>query len=64
VITPVSDRLRHEAERLALRFRCEECAHYAEERAACGNGYPVEPHRGVRLSEVDEVTFCKEFELA
>ncbi len=64
MITRVSERLRHEAERLALRFCCEDCAHYAEDRGACGNGYPVEPHRGIVLSEVEQVTFCKEFELA
>lgn len=64
MITVVSDRLRREANDLALKFCCEDCAHFAEDRDACGNGYPVEPHRGVRLTAVREMTFCKEFELA
>jgi hypothetical protein len=64
VITPVDARLRDEAARYALRFRCEECAHFAPEHAACGNGYPTEPHRGVQLDRRISLEFCKEFELA
>jgi hypothetical protein len=64
VITRVSNQLRREARDLALKFCCEDCAHFAEDRAACGNGYPVEPHRGVRLELVGEMAFCKDFELA
>jgi hypothetical protein len=64
VITPVDERLRREAERFSLRFRCEECAHFSPERQRCGNGYPTEPHRGVELSRRLSLEFCKEFELA
>jgi hypothetical protein len=64
VITPIDARLRDEADRYALRFRCEECAHFAPERGACGNGYPTEPHRGVELDRRASLEFCKEFELA
>ncbi|HEY3493928.1 MAG TPA: hypothetical protein VGK73_04550 [Polyangiaceae bacterium] len=64
MITPVDDRLRREAAHFGLRFRCEECVHFAPERAACGNGYPTEPHRGVELGTRTALEFCKEFELA
>lgn len=64
MITKIDERLRREAECFGLRFRCEECAHFAPERAACGNGYPTEPHRGVKLGERASLEFCKEFELA
>ena len=63
MITPVTERLRQEAERFALRFRCEECAHFSPELRTCGNGYPTEPHRGVELATRSELLFCKEFEL-
>ena len=64
MITRVGNQLRREASDLSLKFCCEDCAHFAEDREACGNGYPVAPHRGVRLNLVGEVAFCKEFELA
>lgn len=63
MITPVDERLRREAERFALRFCCEDCAHFAPERRACGNGYPTEPHRAVELRARTALEFCKEFEL-
>jgi hypothetical protein len=64
VLTLIDERFRREAERFTLRFRCEECVHFAPEREACGNGYPTEPHRGVNLGERSSLEFCKEFELA
>jgi redox-sensitive bicupin YhaK (pirin superfamily) len=57
-------RLRDEALRFALRFSCESCAHFAPETLACGNGFPTHPHRGVDLSRVQSLEFCKAFELA
>lgn len=60
----VDSRLREEAARFALRFGCESCAHFAPETSACGNGYPTEPHRGIDLSRVASLAFCKEFEVA
>ncbi len=64
MITVVDERLRSEAARFRLRFRCEECVHFCPERAACANGYPVEPHRGIEMAECRKLEFCKEFELA
>ncbi|GMV14243.1 MAG: hypothetical protein HS104_31275 [Polyangiaceae bacterium] len=64
MITVVDERLRREASALELRFTCDHCAHFASDQRACGNGYPVAAHYGVDLARVDEVTFCKDFELA
>lgn len=60
----VDGELRGEAERFALRFGCESCAHFAPETRSCGNGYPTAPHLGVNLAQVDSLSFCKEFELS
>jgi hypothetical protein len=59
--TRVGPLLRDEAARFALRFACEDCAHFDAERAACAHGYPPGPRRPALAS--DEVVFCKEFEL-
>jgi hypothetical protein len=64
MITPVDEQLRHEAERFRFRFSCESCCHYDPERDRCGNGYPHQAHRGIRLQAAPEVVFCKEFELS
>jgi hypothetical protein len=64
MITKVDERLRREAGRFELRFRCEDCAHFEPERGSCGNGYPNEAHRAVELGTLTSLTFCKEFELA
>jgi hypothetical protein len=63
MLTSVDERLRKEAEHFALRFGCEDCAHFSPEQRACGNGYPTEPHRGVELQARTVLEFCKEFEL-
>lgn len=60
----VDERLRAEALRFALRFCCEDCAHFAPESRGCGNGYPTLPHLNVDLARVQSLEFCKEFELA
>jgi hypothetical protein len=60
----VAPQLRVEAARFRLLFGCESCAHFAPEAQKCGNGYPTAPHRGIDLSRVDALEFCKEFEVA
>ena len=62
--TRVDGELRDEAKRFRLRFACEDCAHYAAETDGCANGYPNVAHRRIALSDVTELEFCKEFELA
>jgi hypothetical protein len=54
--------LRDEAERFALRFACDDCAHHDDTRARCVHGYPPGPRRDALDGEL--VIFCKEFELA
>lgn len=62
--TRVDDALREEAAQFRLRFRCEACAHFTPESGACANEYPNRVHREVRLESVQELEFCKEFELS
>jgi hypothetical protein len=61
--TVVDDTLRAEASRYLLRFGCEHCAHFDPESGRCAEGFPNEPHRGVRLGERPAIVFCKSFEL-
>lgn len=58
--TPVDARLREEAERFQLRFRCDDCVHFDGEK--CTHGYPTEPHRRSLTTDAF-VVFCKELEL-
>jgi hypothetical protein len=62
VNTPVDERLRREAIRLAFRFACEDCAHASIENGLrCSLGYPAAPRRqALRETHLD---FCKSFEL-
>ena len=57
-------RLLEEVQTFALRFRCDDCAHFDEDRERCGHAYPVAPHRAAPLVGGDVVLFCKDFELA
>ena len=54
-----------ESARYHLRFACEDCAHFDDERAACRHDWPTELHRRARYEQetVAELVFCKEFEL-
>ncbi len=62
-------RFDEEADRLGLRFTCEDCGHFDPRHEACRHEWPTEAHRRARYeaplpaSEAVEVTFCKEFEL-
>jgi hypothetical protein len=53
--------LRDEAARFALRFACEDCAHFDGTAARWAHGYPPAPRRADLRH--DELSFCKEFEL-
>lgn len=59
--TAVDARLRLEAARFALRFACDDCAHFDRERARCAHGYPPAPRRDAL--DADTIELCKEFEL-
>ncbi len=58
--TRVDERLRDEARRFALRFACEDCAHF--DGARCGNGWPGRVARSLDEPGVTEIELCKEFE--
>lgn len=60
--TTVDVRLMDEAERFALRFACEDCAHF--DGHACLHGYPTTQHRRALLRLGSVLSFCKEFEIA
>jgi hypothetical protein len=64
--TAVDARLVEEASRAALRFECDDCAHFDDARTRCAHGYPVAPHRPGPLAGLAfgrSIVFCKEFEL-
>ncbi len=67
--TLVDHRLVVEARASALRFECDDCAHFDPDATPprCAHGYPVAPHRPGPLARLEEargsVVFCKEFEL-
>jgi hypothetical protein len=63
VRSPVDLRLVEEARASALRFRCDDCAHFDDEGERCAHGYPIAPHRPAALAPGVVVVFCKEFEL-
>ena len=64
MITRVDERLREEAERYSFRFSCEACVAFDPEKGLCAHAYPNHDHLGVDLSRVEQVVFCKEFEVA
>jgi hypothetical protein len=48
----------------ALRFCCEECAHFDAASDRCRHGWPAELHRQAHYdTEALEIVFCKEFDL-
>jgi len=59
VKTPVDERLRQEAERFRLRFRCDDCVHF--DGRSCTHGYPTDDHR--RTLDDPFIVFCKELEI-
>jgi hypothetical protein len=59
--TRVDARLREEAVRYALRFACEDCAHFDHASERCSLEYPASPRREALLAH--ELELCKEFEL-
>ena len=52
-----------EASRFRLRLACEDCAHFAVERAACSFEYPNHEHRLSSPFELRLIVYCKAFEL-
>ena len=53
-----------EREVYALRFCCEDCAHFDAETERCRHEWPNESHRKqVGVDGASPLDFCKEFEL-
>ncbi len=44
---------------------CEQCVHHDADRRACSFFWPDGDHRDARVSDpaVEEISFCKDFEL-
>ena len=64
MLTVVDDVLKCESAAYRLRYACESCAHFDEERRACAEGYPNEAHLGDPARTSPTLRFCKSFELA
>ena len=60
--SPLDPRLEDEMRRFALRWSCDDCAHFAPEEDRCAHGYPTAPHRASTVAG-SHLIFCKEFEL-
>jgi hypothetical protein len=50
--------------RYHLRFNCEHCALFDDERELCAHGYPTTEHRAAHYADPNaRIVFCKHFEL-
>lgn len=57
--TRVTLQLIDEAERFALRYACDDCLHFVDDK--CAHGYPIGERRRF-LTVGEHIEFCKEFE--
>ena len=61
---PAQPCFREQRARFALRFTCEHCALWDEQRDLCAHGFPTAEHRDRHYEQPDaEIVFCKDFEL-
>jgi hypothetical protein len=61
---PQYEGFRHERERYALRFTCEDCALFDPDHGTCSHGFPTEEHRHAYYEQPGvPIVFCKDFEL-
>ena len=61
---PQDERFREQRARFRLRFTCEHCVLFDDERERCAHGYPTAEHREARYADPDALlVFCKHFEL-
>lgn len=52
-----------EASANALRWSCEDCALFDEDRETCAHGFPTDEHRRKHNESAPLLVFCKDFEL-
>lgn len=58
------ERFREQRSRYRLRFTCESCALFDDQKEACAHGYPTSEHRDAHYERPDApLVFCKHFEL-
>jgi len=62
VLLPWTPDFDAERERFALRFACEDCAHFEVSTERCRHEWPNESHRR-EPRQPELLDFCKEFEL-
>jgi hypothetical protein len=61
---PQDATFREQRERYRLRFTCESCALFDDQRETCAHGYPTTEHRNAHYEREDALlVFCKHFEL-
>ena len=62
---PQDAQFREQAEKYRLRFTCEHCALFDEDKQTCAHGYPTTEHRAAHYADPQALlVFCKHFELA
>jgi len=62
VLLPRTAKFDVERDQFALRFACEDCAHFDASTERCRHEWPNESHRR-EPAEPGLLDFCKEFEL-
>jgi hypothetical protein len=62
VLLPRTAEFDVERDQFALRFACEDCAHFEASTERCRHEWPNESHRREPV-EPGLLDFCKEFEL-
>lgn len=61
---PVTPEFERDRRRYALRFTCEDCAHFERGPGECSFTFPTHEHRDAAyVPPYESVVFCKAFEL-
>ena len=63
MITRVDSQLREDIESYALKYSCEDCAHFESASRSCSLGFVPTPHLARAIEPGDTIVFCKTFEL-
>jgi len=63
MITRVDSQLRQDIQNFALKYACEDCAHFETHARSCSLGFDPTVHLAHAISPGDTIVFCKTFEL-
>jgi hypothetical protein len=63
MITVIDERLHSDIQVYALKYSCENCIHFEQQRGGCSLGFVPGPHRARAIEPGDTIVFCKTFEL-